>query len=136
MATKSKQFKFQFEGIEKDVLCEIIDKKLWCYVEQETFCYDISDLSSTFESSSRSKTNSKPIHLIKAPMPGKITKIFVKEGEMIEKAQPLLVMEAMKMEYTLKSDLNTVVEKINVQVSEQVILGQLLIQLQSSSIKL
>ena len=62
-------------------------------------------------------------------MPGKITKIFVSAGQVVEKAQPLLVMEAMKMEYTLKSELNTMVDKINVQVGAQVPLGQLLIEL-------
>src|SRR3989344_3850942 len=71
----------------------------------------------------------KTPHLILAPMPGKITKIFIDSGSQVQKSQALLVMEAMKMEYTLKSDLNTVVEKVNVQVGDQVTLGSLLIEL-------
>ena len=62
-------------------------------------------------------------------MPGKITKIFVNQGDTVEKSQALLVMEAMKMEYTLKSDSSTTIEKVNVQLGDQVILGHLLIQL-------
>lgn len=33
-----------------------------------------------------------------SPMPGKIVKLFVKPGEEVKKGQPLIVMEAMKME--------------------------------------
>jgi len=33
-----------------------------------------------------------------SPMPGKIVKLFVKSGEEVKKGQPLIVMEAMKME--------------------------------------
>lgn len=38
-----------------------------------------------------------------SPMPGKILKISVKVGDLVEKGQALLVMEAMKMEHTLKA---------------------------------
>ena len=62
-------------------------------------------------------------------MPGKITKVFVKEGQAVAIGEPLIVMEAMKMEYTLKSDLKTTVEKVLVKVDQQVVLGQLLVQL-------
>ena len=134
MVNFSKRFKFNFDGLEKDVLCEVIDKKFWYRMDQETFSIDISELDSSYESTSRIKINLKPIHLIKAPMPGRITKIFVKEGESIVKSQPLLVMEAMKMEYTLKADVDTVIEKIHAQVGEQVILDYLLMTLKPVSI--
>ena len=38
-----------------------------------------------------------------APMPGKIISIAVKAGDTVEKGQPLLVMEAMKMEHTISA---------------------------------
>lgn len=40
--------------------------------------------------------------LIKALMPGKVIKLFVQEGEQVEEGQPILILEAMKMqnEYT------------------------------------
>jgi len=38
-----------------------------------------------------------------SPMPGKILKILVEQGESVAKGQPLLILEAMKMEHTLKA---------------------------------
>lgn len=41
--------------------------------------------------------------MIKAPMPGKITSIDVNIGDLVEIGQPLLALEAMKMENRIKS---------------------------------
>jgi len=38
-----------------------------------------------------------------APMPGTIIEVFVSDGDSVEKGQPLAVMEAMKMEHTIKA---------------------------------
>jgi len=40
---------------------------------------------------------------IVAPMPGKIVRVLVSEGDTVEEDQPLIVMEAMKMEHTLRA---------------------------------
>ncbi|MBK27081.1 MAG: hypothetical protein CME70_23960 [Halobacteriovorax sp.] len=39
----------------------------------------------------------------KSPMPGKILKVLCKEGDAVKKGDPLIIMEAMKMEHTLKA---------------------------------
>ncbi|MBD3226253.1 MAG: biotin/lipoyl-binding protein, partial [Caldithrix sp.] len=39
-----------------------------------------------------------PQNAIKAPLPGMILKIMVKEGDVIERGQPIMMLEAMKME--------------------------------------
>lgn len=58
-----------------------------------------------------------------SPMPGKVLKIYVKEGQAVKKDGPLLVMEAMKMEHTIKSLHDGVVEKIPFSEGEQVLGG-------------
>ena len=122
------RLKVQIDGSEKTALVQVIDQKFWCRIDNVTHCFDLSDLNST--STTRNQiAKTKNSNLITAPMPGKITKIFVQSGNSVEKSEPLLVMEAMKMEYTLKSDLKTTVEKINVKVGDQVTLGYLLIEL-------
>jgi biotin carboxyl carrier protein len=40
---------------------------------------------------------------VRAQMPGKIVRVLVKEGDAVEKDQPLLVMEAMKMENEIRA---------------------------------
>lgn len=38
-----------------------------------------------------------------SPMPGKILKVLVNPGDSVKKGDPLIIMEAMKMEHTLKA---------------------------------
>jgi len=109
---------------------EVVDQKIWIKSNDEIWCYDLIDLS--LGGQRRKKTNSISHNLITAPMPGKITKVFVKVGDPVKQGQPLLVMEAMKMEYTLKSDIETTVEKINVELNQQVSLNFLMIELKKA----
>lgn len=51
--------------------------------------------------------------LVKALMPGKLVKLLVKEGEKVEEGQPLLILEAMKMQNEYCSPVNGVVSKIH-----------------------
>lgn len=53
--------------------------------------------------------------LLSAPMPGKVVKLLVAEGEAVQEGQTLLVMEAMKMQNELKSSATGAVAKIHVQ---------------------
>ena len=121
------------DGKEQKVLAEIVDKKIWFKVDEQIYAYDIFELSQS--SHAKSKTQEKSPDKIKAPMPGKITKIFIKEGQDVKKGDALIVMEAMKMEYTLKSDLDTSVEKVTVSLNDQVTLGSLLVQLKAVAVE-
>jgi 3-methylcrotonyl-CoA carboxylase alpha subunit len=58
-----------------------------------------------------------------APMPGKIISISVKAGDTVEKGQPLLVMEAMKMEHTISAPADGKVSEVFYGVGDQVAEG-------------
>jgi 3-methylcrotonyl-CoA carboxylase alpha subunit len=62
-------------------------------------------------------------------MPGKILKILVKEGQVVEAGTPILVMEAMKMEHTIKASKAGKIEKIHFKEGEQVAGGVELVKL-------
>jgi biotin carboxyl carrier protein len=64
---------------------------------------------------------------LKAPMPGLVLDILVQEGAEVKKNDPLLVLEAMKMENVIKSGGDGVVRKIHAQAGTAVEKGQLLI---------
>ncbi len=64
---------------------------------------------------------------LKAPMPGLVLKMLVKEGDTIKKDDPLLVLEAMKMENLIKSTGDAVVKKVHVLERAAVEKGQLLL---------
>lgn len=53
--------------------------------------------------------------ILTAPMPGKVVKLLVKEGDLVAEAQPLLIMEAMKMQNELRATSAGRVSKITVQ---------------------
>ncbi len=61
-----------------------------------------------------------------APMPGKVVKVLVGTGESVIAGAPLVVLEAMKMEHTVRAAGAGVVREIHVAVGEQVDADRLL----------
>ena len=61
-----------------------------------------------------------------APMPGKVVKVLVAEGETVTAGSPLVVLEAMKMEHTVRAADAGTVRAIHVSVGEQVDTDRLL----------
>ncbi|WP_125256790.1 acetyl/propionyl/methylcrotonyl-CoA carboxylase subunit alpha [Brevundimonas fluminis] len=57
---------------------------------------------------------------LRAPMPGKIVSVPVKAGEAVTRGQPVVALEAMKMEHALTAPFDGVVESIDVTPGDQV----------------
>jgi 3-methylcrotonyl-CoA carboxylase alpha subunit len=55
-----------------------------------------------------------------APMPGRVIAVNVKPGDKVARGEPLIVMEAMKMEHTVTAPAAGVVETVNCDVGDQV----------------
>lgn len=68
------------------------------------------------------------INELKAPMPGLIVDVRVVPGQTVEKGDPLLVLEAMKMENILKSPGAGTIAAVKVQLRDNVTKGQVLVQ--------
>ncbi len=68
--------------------------------------------------------------VIKTPMPGKIVEVHVKEGDSVEKNQPLLVLEAMKMQSDIISDVSGVVKKVLFKPGDQANFGEPLVEIE------
>jgi len=58
--------------------------------------------------------------IVKAPMPGKIVKILVEEGQEIAENEPIIIIEAMKMENELRAVKDGVISKIMVSEGDTV----------------
>jgi 3-methylcrotonyl-CoA carboxylase alpha subunit len=65
-----------------------------------------------------------------APMPGRIVQVMSRPGEAVKKGQPLLILEAMKMEHTITAPTDGVVREIHFAAGEQVVEGAELVTLQ------
>ncbi len=68
--------------------------------------------------------------IIKTPMPGKIVAVHVKEGDAVEMNQPLLVVESMKMQNEILSDVKGVVKKVHFKAGEQSSFGDSLVEIE------
>jgi biotin carboxyl carrier protein len=66
---------------------------------------------------------------LSAPMPGRIVKVSVSPGQLVQPNQPLVVLEAMKMEHVVDAPHAGVVVEICVEVGEQVRAGTVLLEL-------
>jgi len=64
-----------------------------------------------------------------SPMPGTIIKVLVEKGAKVAKDQPLIIMEAMKLEMTLRAPRDGVIESLNHGENDQVIDGAVLLEL-------
>ena len=60
-------------------------------------------------------------------MPGKIVKIFVKPGDAVKQGDPLLIMEAMKMENEMRAASDVVIKEILVKEGENVESGAVMV---------
>ena len=55
-----------------------------------------------------------------APMPGKVVAVIASNGQQVRKGEPLVIMEAMKMEHTIAAPSDGLVEEVLYQVGDQV----------------
>ena len=69
----------------------------------------------------------KKVREIKAPMPGLVLNIMVKPGDVLKKNDPVLVLEAMKMENLIKAPGDAVVSSVQAVQGKAVEKGQILV---------
>ena len=66
-------------------------------------------------------------------MPGKIVAAPAKVGDVVTKGQPVVVLEAMKMEHALTAPFDGVVESLSAAVGDQVVEGAVLAVVKAST---
>ena len=64
-------------------------------------------------------------------MPGVIVSILVEEGQEVQDGQALAVVEAMKMENTLRAEKKAVVGKINAQAGDNLAVDEVIMEFAS-----
>ena len=68
--------------------------------------------------------------LVKSIMPGVVVSLFVKEGDEVEQGQPLLILEAMKMQNEIDSPHTGVIRTLHVAEGQAVAAGEKLVSIQ------
>jgi len=74
-----------------------------------------------------SRPAAAPGGAVTAPMPGVILKVLVEEGDMVNAGDPVMVVEAMKMENEIKAPRSGTVKEIVVETGESVNTGDILL---------
>ncbi|MDP4222966.1 MAG: acetyl-CoA carboxylase biotin carboxyl carrier protein subunit [Bacteroidota bacterium] len=67
--------------------------------------------------------------IIKAPMPGKIIDVLVRDGSPVIRGESLIILEAMKMQNEIQSPVNGKVTKINVKANDNVMKDNILVEI-------
>ncbi len=83
----------------------------------------------TAEESKVKQHDSASTTSIKAPLPGSIFKLFVKEGDVVKEGDKLLIMEAMKMENDVLAEKSGTVTNVRVAVGDSVLQNDVLLEI-------
>ncbi len=68
---------------------------------------------------------------LRAPLPGTIARVLVEEGDRVTQRQPVVVLEAMKMEHIIEAPLAGVVKSIACRPGARVAQGAVLVEIES-----
>lgn len=77
----------------------------------------------------RNGTSSR-VENVLAPMPGKILDIMVEENSEIKEGEPIVILEAMKMQNEIVSSVNGKIKKINIKQNDTVIKDEIMIEIE------
>ncbi len=68
-----------------------------------------------------------------APMPGRVVRVLVAEGDAVVARQPLVLLEAMKIEHIVESSVDGVVRLVRCEAGQRVAEGEILIEVTSGA---
>ncbi len=118
---KNRLFQFKRDG--QKISAQVLGQQLWLHVHGQTFCVEYQKKTKKYGAKAAEAKDQ-----LLAPMPGRVTKVLGAPNDKVKKGATVVVMEAMKMEYTLKAGFDAEIETINCQEGEQVPLGKVLVK--------
>jgi biotin carboxyl carrier protein len=104
------------------------DGKRYVSIGGEQFCIQEA-VSEGMRASDHDSSAVDEAPVAASPMPGKVVKLLVKEGDEVNKGQGLVIVEAMKMENEIKSPVNGTVEKVNFKAGDLVDAAQPIVEI-------
>lgn len=112
-------------------LAEDNGKKLRIEIDGESFDIEIRDgLDQVLDQMGFSSASNKQIKEIKAPMPGLVLEILVKDGQEVSEGDKILILEAMKMENSILIHTGAKIKRVAVTTGQAVEKGQVLVELE------
>ena len=105
-------------------------KKYTAHTLYDTYDVTVIDAEARYLINRKSNGTESNNKNISSPMPGKVVKILVNEGDIIKAGETAIIISAMKMESEYKAPINGLVKKVNVSEGDAVQSDQVLIELE------
>lgn len=112
---------YSFSNRKVDSVSQYISGDLNALVSsfENNFIVDGREMTIESPLRSRSKSNASSGGHMQSPMPGKILQVLVKVGYVVKEGDSLIVMEAMKMEHTIKANADGTISAIHFSEGQQ-----------------
>ena len=105
-------------------------KKYTAYTLYETYDVEVIDAEARYLQNRNANGTGAAESKITSPMPGKVVKVLVSEGDPVQKGETVLIISAMKMESEYKAPKDGIVKKVFVKADDTVDSNQVLIELE------
>lgn len=108
---------------------DVTEKKVTLRINGKTLTLQVQDsFDQLLNQMGLGSMNARKVNDLKSPMPGLVIDIPVQEGQAVAAGEPLIILEAMKMENILKAPADVTVKKVLVQKGKAVEKNEVLIQ--------
>lgn len=104
-------------------------KKYTAYTLYERYDVEVIDAEARYLQNRNANGMGQGDNKITSPMPGKVVKIMVQEGDVVKEGDTVIIISAMKMESEYKAPIDGTVKKIHVKDQATVDSNQVLIEL-------
>ena len=118
-------------GKQKRVFVAESGNKTYVHIDGMVFAFDDADAVSNARGATHSASGAAGA--ITSPMPGNLIKLMVSEGDKVTEGQPLVIVEAMKMENEIRSPANGIVKKVRYSVGDLVDAGVPIVELETEA---
>lgn len=104
-------------------------KKYTAYTLYDTFDVEVIDAEARYLKNRNVNGTGSADNKVLSPMPGKVVKVLVKEGQEVKEGETVIIISAMKMESEYKAPKDGVVKKVHVTAEQTIDSNQVLIEL-------
>ncbi len=113
-----KNYLVEIDGTEHNLPALRDGNKIWFHFKGQTYMHEVK--AKNFDVKQKGQGD------VRAFVSGQIQKVCVSLGEKVKQGDLILVMYAMKMEYSIKAEVDGIVDQLSVKEGEQVAADQLL----------
>ena len=113
-----------------ELVPETAPKKYTAYTLYETYGVEVIDAEARYLQNRNVNGTAAAESKISSPMPGKVVKVLVTEGDVVKEGDTIIIISAMKMESEYKAPRDGVIKKVYVKSEDTVDGNQVLIELE------